>query len=57
MTVTGTVTDESGVDTVKVNDVSATVGSDGSFTAQVPVRAGTKLLHAIATYNQGKTGK
>ena len=57
VTVTGTVTDESGVDTVKVNDVSATVGSDGSFTAQVPVRAGTNLLHAIATDKQGNTGK
>lgn len=57
VTVTGTVTDESGVDTVKVNDVSATVASDGSFTAQVPVHAGTNLLHAIATDKQGNTGK
>jgi hypothetical protein len=57
VTVTGTVIDESGVDSVKVNDVTATVGSDGTFTAEVPVHAGTNLLHAIALDAQGNAGK
>jgi hypothetical protein len=57
VTVTGTVTDDSGVDSVKVNDVTATVGSDGTFTADVPVHAGTNLLHAIALDKQGNAGK
>jgi hypothetical protein len=57
VTVTGTVTDEGGVDSVKVNDVTATVASDGTFTAEVPVHAGTNLLHAIALDAQGNKGK
>jgi hypothetical protein len=57
VTVTGTVTDDSGIDKVLVNDTVATVASDGTFTAQVPVHAGTNLLHAIATDKQGNTGK
>lgn len=57
VTVTGTVTDDSGVASVKVNDVTATLAGDGTFTAQVPVRAGTNLLHAVATDEQGNVGK
>lgn len=57
VTVKGTVTDDSGeVAEVKVNDVVATVAG-GEFTAQVPVKAGTNLLHAIAKDKQGNTGK
>ncbi len=55
--VTGTVQDDSGVAEVKVNDVVATVASDNSFTAQVPVTAGTNLLHAVAKDKQGNIGK
>jgi hypothetical protein len=54
--VTGTVTDDSGIDSVMVNDVTASV-SGGTFTAEVPVHAGTNLLHAIALDKQGNKGK
>ncbi len=57
VTVTGTVSDDSGaVSEVKVNDVLATV-SGNTFTAQVPVNAGTNLLHAVAKDAQGNAGK
>jgi len=56
VTVTGTVTDDGEVSEVKVNDVVATVAG-GSFTAQVPVTAGTNLLHAVAKDAQGNVGK
>src|SRR5262245_58061639 len=46
--VTGTVSDDSGsVDSVVVNDVAAAVSPDGTWTAYVPLVAGTNLLHAI----------
>jgi len=58
VTVTGTVSDDSGeIAEVKVNDVVATVGSDLSFTASVPVKPGTNLLHAVAKDKQGNLGK
>ena len=55
--VIGTVTDDSGsVASVTVNDVAATVTGE-MFTAEVPVGAGTNLLHAIAKDKQGNVGK
>jgi len=58
VTVTGTVTDDSGaVAEVKVNDVVATLAADNTFTASVPVTAGTNLLHAVAKDAQGNVGK
>ncbi len=57
VTVTGTVSDESGVAKVLVNDTVASLAPDGTFTATVPVHAGTNLLHAVATDKQGNVGK
>jgi hypothetical protein len=57
VTVTGTVTDDGEVKKVTVNDVAATVKADGSFTAQVPVKAGTNLLHVVAEDGQDNVGQ
>jgi hypothetical protein len=51
LTVTGTVgPSESGaaVKSVEVNNVTATVAADGSFTANVQVKAGASLIHTVA---------
>ncbi len=55
--VRGTVTDDTEVASVTVNDVGATVAADGTFRVTVPVGAGTSLLHAVAKDTQGNTGK
>jgi hypothetical protein len=55
--VTGTATDDQKVASVTVNDVHAALGPDGTFTAIVAVEPGTNLLHAVATDDQGNTGK
>ncbi len=55
--VTGTATDDELVTSVEVNGVTARVLPDGTFTATVPVAAGTNLLHAVASDAQGNLGK
>ncbi len=55
--VTGTASDDTRVASVEVNGTLATLGSDGSWQAMVPVSAGTQLLHAIAKDNEGNVGK
>ena len=55
--VRGTASDDTLVTSVEVNGVAATVLPDGTFTATVPVVAGSNLLHAIAKDAQGNTGK
>ena len=55
--VSGTAEDDVGVAGVTVNDVPATLAADGSWTATVPVTAGTNLLHAIATDAANNEGK
>jgi hypothetical protein len=57
VTVTGTATDDTAVASVTVNDVPATLAADGTWSATVPVTAGTILLHAIAKDAQGNVGK
>ena len=57
VTVTGTATDDTAVASVTVNDVPATLAADGTWSASVPVTAGTNLLHAIAKDAQGNAGK
>ncbi len=58
ITVSGTASDDSGeIASVTVNDVTATVAADGTWTAQVEVVPGTNLLHAIAKDKQGNSGK
>jgi hypothetical protein len=57
VTVTGTATDDTAVASVTVNDVPATLNADGTWTAQVPVTAGTNLLHAIALDASNNAGK
>jgi len=57
VTVSGTATDDTAVASVTVNNVPATLATDGSWTATVPVAPGTNLLHAIATDAQGNAGK
>ncbi len=57
VTVTGTATDDTAVASVTVNDVPATLNADGTWTAQVPVTAGTNLLHAIALDPSNNAGK
>jgi hypothetical protein len=56
ITVTGTVApsvDNVPVDTVTVNDVPATLGADGSFTAIIQVQQGASLIHTVATGKDG----
>ena len=56
LTVTGTATDDdSGVAKVTVNDASATVNSDGSFSATVQVAEGVQLLRTVVTDRAGNT--
>lgn len=55
--VTGTATDDTAVASVTVNGLPAALAADGTWTATVPVVAGTNLLHAIATDPSGNTGK
>ena len=58
ISVRGTVTDDSGkVDSVVVNDVAASVASDGTWSVDVSVHPGTNLIHAIAKDAQGNVGK
>ncbi len=57
VTVTGTAFDDDAVASVTVNGIPATILGDGTFIAQVPVTAGTNLLHAIAKDTQGNAGK
>lgn len=55
--VTGTAVDDGRVASVQVNGVDATLAGDGSWTAMIPVTAGTQLIHAVATDAQGNVGK
>jgi hypothetical protein len=55
--VTGTAVDDGQVASVQVNGVDATIAGDGSWTAMIPVTAGTQLIHAVATDAQGNVGK
>ncbi len=58
MLVRGTVSDDSGkIASVTVNDVTADVNADMTFTASVPVTPGTNLLHAVAKDEQGNVGQ
>lgn len=57
ITVQGTAFDDQGVTSVTVNGVDAVLSPDGTFRAEVPVSAGTFLLHAIGKDAQGNTGK
>jgi hypothetical protein len=57
VTVTGTVETKNKIDSVTVDDVAATVADDGTFTATVPVKPGTFLLHAVAKDSAGASGK
>jgi hypothetical protein len=57
VTVTGTATDDTAVTSVTVNEIPASLAADGTFTVNIPVKAGTNLLHAIAKDAQGNSGK
>lgn len=57
VTVTGTAFDDEGVTAVFVNGVSAALAADGTFSVNVPVIAGTNLLHAIARDAHDNLGK
>jgi hypothetical protein len=57
LTVTGTATDDTGVASVQVNGVAASLAGDGSWSATVPVSPGTQLVHAVARDTQGNVGK
>lgn len=57
LTVTGTAIDDTGVASVQVNGVAAALTGDGSWTATIPVSAGTQLIHAVARDTQGNVGK
>ncbi len=57
LTVTGTVETKNKLDSVTVDDVAATVADDGTFSATVPVKPGTFLLHAVAKDTNNQTGK
>ncbi len=57
VTVTGTATDDTGVASVTVNGITATLATDGTWSAQVPLGAGTQLLHAVALDASGNAGK
>jgi hypothetical protein len=56
LVVTGTATDDGRIASVQVNGVDAAIAGDGSWTATIPVTAGTQLLHAVATDAQGNVG-
>jgi len=58
VTVSGTVTpnaDGTAIDQVRVNDVAATVGADGAFTATIMVREGETLIQTVARDARGTT--
>ncbi len=55
--VTGIASDDTQVTSVEVNGVTATVKPDGTWSATVPVKAGTNLLHAVAKDAQNNIGK
>lgn len=55
--VTGTATDDHRVTSVEVNGVAATVADNGSWSATIPVSAGTQLIHAVARDADGNVGK
>ncbi|HEY5946868.1 MAG TPA: hypothetical protein VIV40_15300 [Kofleriaceae bacterium] len=55
--VTGTASDDVGIESVKVNGVPAAVAADGTWVAEVAVTPGTSLLHAIAFDAQGNQGE
>lgn len=57
LTVTGTATDDTGVVSVTVNDVPATLAADGTWSVTVPVSPGTNLLHAVAKDASNNAGK
>lgn len=57
LVVTGTATDNTGVAKVLVNGVDAAIDSDGTWRATIPVGAGTQLIHAVATDDDGNLGK
>ncbi|HEY1554520.1 MAG TPA: hypothetical protein VGF94_06765 [Kofleriaceae bacterium] len=57
LAVTGTATDDQAVASVQVNGVAAALQADGTWTATVPVAAGTSLLHAVALDAQGNQGQ
>ncbi len=56
ITVTGTATAGDAttpIQSVMVNNIAATVGTDGSFTATVQVEEGATLIHTVATDAEG----
>jgi hypothetical protein len=54
--VTGTASDDTGVESVTVNGVAAKLSSNGMWLADITVAPGTTLLHAIAFDTQGNQG-
>jgi alkylated DNA nucleotide flippase Atl1 len=54
--VSGTVSDAAGISSLKVNGVTATIASGGTFTAAVPLAAGANTITATAVDNDGITG-
>ncbi|HEY4182567.1 MAG TPA: hypothetical protein VGM90_37300 [Kofleriaceae bacterium] len=57
VTVTGIVTDDKPGATLKINDQDVTLGSDGSFSAQVAVENGVSIIKSIATDKGGQTAR
>jgi hypothetical protein len=57
ITVKGTAFDDNAVTSVTVNGIDATLAADGTFSVDVPVEAGTFLLHAEGKDAQNNTGK
>lgn len=57
LVVRGTATDDARIAGVQVNQVDAVVAADGSWSATIPVAAGTQLIQAVATDGDGNTGK
>jgi hypothetical protein len=57
LTVTGTATDNVAVASLKVNGQSVSVGSDGSWSAQVPMTPGANTITAIATDGAANTAQ
>ena len=55
--VSGFASDDEGVASVTVNGVVAAIQADGTWSALVPLEAGTNLLHAVAKDKQGNAGK
>ncbi len=55
VTVSGTASAGSGIRSVTVNGVNATLGAGGTWSAQITLRRGTQTLTATATSNSGLT--